>query len=122
MNNQTDEKLAELLTYLLDTTKSAEGFLVEQAPMYVQELLTYSLINSYVSIGISVLLFFLMASLGLLVWKKRECIEDWPFGLVIIGIISLGPWVPIIFETMNVIKIKTAPRVFILEHVQGKLK
>lgn len=106
----------KVLEKLLSWAQSAEIFVAEQAPQVVQELLTYHLYVNIIGCVVSLLFAVLII---LLILKLYEKTYD-EFLTFLIGatlIIPLGTTTVSISEIM---KIKLAPKVFVIDYIRGK--
>ena len=123
MKAELETKTLELMTWLEQTIKTSANFTVEQIPLFITELLNYNYVMSLSG--------FILSVLGLLVtlywtyrfikWMKDE--DDWelsPAIILILGVILLS--CAGITSNTDWIKIKLAPRVYLLEYVQNQLK
>lgn len=127
MNEEITHKLQEQLIGLLEWLDQAAEFVVEQAPLLVQELLTYHTLAGFYYVGGLVLITLLFAGIALgsqLRYDKTgsEGAEILGMTSVIFGLISLtcsiiagSVWIPII------VKIKYAPRMFLMEYLRETL-
>ena len=120
MNEEiTNEVQEDLITWLKEKIDGAEGFVLEQAPLYCQELLEYSWFYNVLTLGLSIA-FFLTLIIITIVSVKRRWFDEKVFlfsyalcyGLLLIFVLG-----SIFISTSSLIKIKTAPRVFILDHI-----
>ncbi len=104
------EKFAEeVLPILMEQLERGWNFLEGEIPILVQEILEYNLYQSWTLFWISATLFLIGVVLVLL-----EISVDGAVGLL--GIFTLVPaGIIAVIEVFDIIKIKTAPRLFILE-------
>ena len=116
-----EEKLKESAGKLLDFVEKSGDFVVEQTPLYVQELVEYHFFENLLGLVISSVLFFA----GILIWvvilvsitkSKRS---DKIFDCTMTSIMSIAILTPV---TMSVVcfgkecyKAKNTPRVLIVE-------
>jgi uncharacterized membrane protein YoaK (UPF0700 family) len=126
-----NEQLTQLATQGFDKAmtylQATEDFVVEQAPLLVQEILHYGLAHNSV---LMVLCFIFLAVAGYLCYKcfKRaaECSEVYEaeapamIGSVI-AIIGLGATAGFIVNLMCVLKIVFAPRLYLIEELRRLL-
>ena len=131
MNAQTTNK-TELITWLDSTTNLGKDFLSEQVPLYEQELFKYAITTNVFGLVASLIV---SVSCSIFLWKFIKAIKSkskfliWDFKgryydssfvailAVIFVLISTLPFVP--YTIYNLFKIKTAPRVYIIEHISG---
>lgn len=129
-----NEALAASATQLLDfirkTAENAEGFVVEQAPLFIQEYLQYHFILSLVGFIVSLIAGIILIIFPFWLWKfTRSWTDEEAQSLVrgigcivppIVGILILGA---ITFQNgMTCVKIKVAPRVYIVDTLLNKAK
>lgn len=116
------EELMNNLTLFLDYVKQGTDFVVAQAPLYVQELIQYSL---WVHIFyISIALFVILIGIATIfpVYKLISKDTD-SFAAILIPImLILVPMVPFVKEMRIIIQIYFAPRVFVMEYLLGLIK
>jgi hypothetical protein len=114
-----EELLEKSLAKILEYLEKAESFTVENAPLYVKELLEY---EAWRSLNLMTLGLFacLAPVIGYLLHKKRhpQCQPgDFPRELLLF-LVPLGVFVFIChYDTYN--KIQKAPRVFLINHLKG---
>ena len=106
-----NEKIAlELLEYL----KSADCFVKEQAPLIAQEILRFGWIDSLFGLGIAICVALcVIVFLYFFDYSKFDvpCIGFGCFILFVCFMLSFG-------MILNLIKISTAPRVYIIEKIK----
>jgi len=116
-----DAKLTELLTWLQQTTEGATEFAVEQAPLVAQELLRYAM---FIAVLVLVLagLVEVFSVLAIVHGCSNGICEDDGFPWVVGGALASLVAVPLlIYAACEVVKVLTAPRVYVLEWVMGKI-
>ena len=105
----------------------AVDFALQQTPLVVQEFLSWKMGDAifnciFYSIGLIILL-------GLIIWlkKKLEKLEDYQPEIVIYSLtivfcigLAVASTIPIKSNIETIIKIKLAPRVYIIEYVTKK--
>lgn len=105
----------------------AVDFALQQTPLVVQEFLSWKMGDAifnciFYSIGVIILL-------GLIIWlkKKLEKLESYEPEVVIYSLtivfcigLAVASTIPIKSNIETIIKIKLAPRVYIIEYVTGK--
>lgn len=114
MNKELAQKVLEMLT-------AAEGFVLEQAPDVVQQLLVWQFWSSVVGFVICLVVFFVCAWA---VWRLFKSADNYgPDPVIII------PSVAVIISTLigcisffNALQIHLAPKVFLLEYLRGIVK
>lgn len=123
--NTTNEQLLELLKYLTETIKSAGDFTKNNAPSYFNELLTYELMANSMLISLGLIL--LVVSFFIIKWYRREEKTRSQEALdVLLGFILAGCILYNITITttsiFDIVKIKMAPKVYILDVIMKKFK
>lgn len=122
MNQETEEKLNQTLDWIGETASQGKDFVLEQAPLYAQELIRYEIISSLIFCS----LFLVAGVVGLvLLFKsmKEQCPGEVDRFYLGMGAMSVIPFS--LFGTletgMDAIKAYTAPRVVIVEHLRDCL-
>lgn len=120
-NEQIIQESAKgLIDWFTQTASASEDFIIEQAPLYAQEVVAWAFWSGVIAaaIGSFVLVLCLAASLWVL-WKaKSEDDESYLvmfLPIVVVVAVSLGVTAPLVSQA---VKAHVAPRVVILEHVQ----
>jgi len=103
----------DMLTEVLEMVKSTKNFTVEQAPDYIKQLLAYELISNYISIVICVL--FIIASIIIPFYFNHFAVN------LFCGVAIFLFFVGSILNIDNIIKIKVAPKVFIVDYISNLL-
>jgi len=129
MENMAAEKLNVLLDWVGETTKSAQGFMLEQAPLVAQEIVAWEFWSSVLAatmfaVGAA------MFSKGIqMLWRKDEqgrwAVSDdvarampTAFGaMAIVGFV-----VGVAFHTAWAVKAQVAPRLVIIEYIGKAVK
>jgi len=112
-----NEKLIEVLDKLLQWAEAAEGMTMEQAPLLLQEIITWGIVWN----GIWLLL--TVCTLPLLVrswkWGVRETKEEPMF---LIPAIATVCWIPtFICALYTLLQIWLTPQLYIIEKLRGML-
>lgn len=116
-----EEKLKESAGKLLDFVEKSGDFIVEQAPLYVQELIEYHFFENLLGLVLCSVLFFISVSIWvvILVFITKSKYNDKIYECTITSVLSITILIPI---TMGVVcfgkecyKAKNTPRVFIVE-------
>lgn len=134
MKQELQEKLeesgVELISWLETTAKSTEGFMVEQAPLLIQEVLLYYTWYYGIFTGLGVLLVLFGVFSVYCGIKKTERLEtknngmfdseppmsDQEFCVVGVFFILAGTGVTL-YNTLILLKVILAPRLFLLEQL-----
>lgn len=129
MNEQTkqilNEKLLETLSWVEQTVKSGESFLVEQTPLYIQELLAW---NFWYSLIWFVLGLVLLGVTGHCIKTAKRIGWDsddvFPLQLYSVfgGIFSLILGFVFTSHNLEWLQIKIAPRVWLVEYLQEMIR
>jgi H+/Cl- antiporter ClcA len=124
MNAELESKSMELLQWLEQAIKSTADFTAEQIPLFVQELLHYNFVMSlsYFIIGLGGATIATILTYKFAKWMEKE--EVWgELGPIIMFPIALIV-ASILFSVHNTdwIKIKLAPRVYLMEYVKDQIK
>lgn len=129
MNEETqnliNSKITELLSWLEEAGKTGSSFVVEQTPLYIQELLAwnfwYSLMWFIFGVGLWVVASLFTIPAFKADWDydnkdfgKKMCI----FPALICFMIGLFIWP----ENFTWLQIKLAPRVWLVEYLQGMIQ
>lgn len=109
----TDQFLSKSLEYL----GSTEAFLKAEVPAFIQEFITWKFYENGADIILCIFGLFLMYKLSKILIK--ETLE--PF-IVATGFCGVILGVQLYCSTLNMIKIKVAPRVYMLEQVKSLIK
>lgn len=116
----------EVLKALLDSLKGITDFAVIQSNLYVQELLTYETYNAILSVAISSILFILFLAViitTIRTYNKDKKINDFIVLKMITSVVLVVfLFICTICNTDRLIKIKTAPRVYLIDYLSKKLK
>lgn len=121
-----EANVAELVAFLAETLKQGVSFAQEQLPVWVDQILRYGLVSSIFTVIVAVLI---LAACGIALHKvfdaaKEEGISVWDFGVgffvalicpVLIAIFT----VVLVGELLDIIKILTAPSLYLLQIVQS---
>ena len=121
MNEEiTNEVQEDLITWIKEKIDGAEGFVLEQAPLYCQELLEYAWFYNVLALGFSIAFFLTLIILTIVAGKRRWFDKDvfWFSYLFFGGLLYIPILLGAINSTRSIIKIKTAPRVFILDYIK----
>jgi len=127
MNAEIENKTTEILSFLLETLKDTKSFALEQTPLFIQELLNYKFYMSLTQFSLGVLSLFV--GIGMLIlflnkmeqWERERKLGRFvvSFVLAILGI-SIGIAAPL--NNLDWIKIKIAPRVYLMDYIKGNIK
>lgn len=118
----------EFLTKTLEYLNSAEAFLEKNVPAYVEELLTFEVYSSvfHIVLWVGLTLTFGLMSFFFYRKYKREGIKKWSdlhemtgAATILISIIAL---IVVSCNVHTIIKVKTAPRVFLVEKISRMVK
>ena len=123
-----DEELKDLattgLTKALEYIETAESFVVEQAPLLVQEILSYGLVSTSMS---ALILFVLASGFGYGMYRGAKVAfnddaDEAGFVLALVGAcVSIGCTIGMFKELFVVAKIVFAPRLYLLQELKSLL-
>lgn len=123
-----DERVGKILDWLTDRITKAEGFVLEQAPDVIQQIITMDVITSAVWLLAFVVSVFAIMSAYRLVWvssSKWKDEQDRVMARGILGFIAglflIALAVGITISLATIAKAKYAPKAYLLERV-GVLK
>lgn len=111
----------ETLQSVLEFMKSGTGFVKEQAPLYVQELLQWGFYDNVISAIVGMILFAPLFIYSFFTWKANlKKSHDTSDPYLLINILMLLICIPlfcavIVPSIREAVKIKVAPRVYIVE-------
>ena len=127
-----EEILNKFAQKALSYLESAEAFTAKELPLYVKELLEFKFYESAISLGGSVFIagIMLLAALVLGVICKREARKNlntrseevMAFAGAFAFCFLLFAFIPLVTakdEVVELIKIKTAPRVYLIDYIKG---
>lgn len=108
----------ELTKKLIDYIEKSKDFVLEQAPDIMKEMLEYHKYESIVSISfLSVFIIGLIIT-AVILYKKRNELTMWWIPLLIVPVVFFG----ILCDCCDLIKVKTAPKYFILSKLVKNTK
>ena len=118
-------RISGILDWVEQTAKTTEGFVIEQTPLYIQELLAWNFWESIIYFGIGV---FFLTICGFLI--KHATKVDWSYGgndgeqaLTSIGsglFFAIGSGFA--FANLDWLKILIAPKVWLVEYAAELVK
>lgn len=120
MNSENQRLLSEWLQKLSQGT----DFLIEQAPLVVQEYLRFFEITSWVGLGAAIALLFIAAGLYLIGTAKKRTKNPYAVELgdsykfVALWVMIVGLFIFII-NGYNLVKVTYAPRIVVIEWLRG---
>jgi len=105
---------------LMDYVTKAVDFGTEQVPLIAQELLTFGLYTNILGVVIYGVLFLLSLGLVYLSYRhfkdhRNEALYGLTLGIALVVVPLLG--VGVGFCISDIIKIQTAPKVYVLQHM-----
>jgi len=125
MNAETEQNINEAINWLQSTAGQIQGFAAEQVPLYCQEVIAWTFWESCFWSGIGLI----FAAMGAAFVKKGiRVYQDDPWGdesffpilgggmLLLFGVVATSTSAP------QAIKAHVAPRLVIIEHLQGITK
>ncbi len=123
MDEEIKNKMMDLLTWAEGAAKTGSDFIVEQTPLYIQELLVYNFWTSLIWFIISFL--FLIGSIYATYKSvKWMCESDNSegFPLLLFLLMPLVLSVCGMADNTDWIKIKLTPRVYIVDYLREQIK
>lgn len=122
--NVTD-KMNDLVNWLDTAAKTSSSFISEQTPLFITEYLNYNFWVSFIwfCVAVVVLIGAITASIIFFVKGKKDrwYNENNVVGFWICCLIALFMFAPLSFNS-DWIKIKLAPRVYIVEHIKELIR
>lgn len=127
------EKLNSLLDWVGETTKSAQGFVLEQAPLVAQEIVAWELWASVVWVVFGAVGVACLATTARVCWVKaknhepQDNYDDTVGGFVVAVVFSMLGTLGLFFgvcavQTVDAVKAKVAPRLVIVDYVAKAVK
>ena len=116
MDDVLRENVAELVAYLTTILQSGVGFVQEQAPVIVRQLLSYKIITNWIGIGVAVLI----GIAYMLVVRKaiRSDDDDWYAAATGTGIVAVpGVLIALVRLSINLVQLYVAPTVFLINYL-----
>jgi hypothetical protein len=125
MNDQLQTKLTSILDWVETATTNGANFVAEQTPLYITELLTYNFWMSLISFSMftTVILCSVVALIYTIKYFNKNNVwyeEFSPAIMFFILPLFFGGWG--MKENTDWIKIKLAPRVYIVDYLRTELK
>jgi hypothetical protein len=126
METNVEEKLDKILNFVEQTATKAGDFVVEQTPLFVQELLAWNFTIDLIwfVIGVvSLLIIPLVLFLAVKATKTDPVNSENYFGVAaVISAVCLSVGIPLATTNLDWIKIKIAPRVWLVEYTKDFIK
>lgn len=113
--NNTDK----LIDYLISNIESAKGFVAEQAPDVARQILEYGFWDNLMYLTIGAVLFTLFFIIFVRIYLSKEMSGEEKFGIgffVLLAIFFCS--LAISFNVSSLIKIKTAPKLYVIEKMK----
>lgn len=128
MNNQ--DKLDRLLDYLLNGLEKATDFAAEQAPLVVQELITWQRVQTLACAVLCAVGSYVAYRRSVRLSKRLQESLDrhdgndcaWFLGTILSGIACLGLSIAVTVNLYYAFQVWCAPRVYLLEYVRTLAK
>ena len=124
MNDELKELATTGLSKALEYIETAESFVIEQAPLLVQEILAYGLVSSCISAGI---LLTLAVGLGYGTYRicKAAVSDGADDAVCILGLVgggaTIGCTIGLFSDVFTIAKITFAPRLYLLQELKSLL-
>lgn len=112
-----NEKLQQYADQIIEALESGVSFVGEQAPVFIQEVLSYYTVLYSVGLVISVIIFTLCCVYLRKVYRmeSREISDGKAFLAVFSGVFGIGSFMFTVASGLAVVKITIAPRLFLIE-------
>ncbi len=119
MNANIENFTNVVLTDLISTYSSAKEFLVKETPLVLQELLTYKFCSCLVTSTIYLIILITCIIMIKGIWDKNKHIADRDGVVLVICVMaSLVCFPTLLVHTHKLIKIKFAPRVYLIDYAK----
>ena len=129
MNTTTEENIKTTLKWVGETAQEGKEFILEQAPLYARELLEWEFMQGVIMAAVYGVILASLIKAGLLLFKGIKNDKPHYYNsdgkiclIAIICLISIFATIGLVYNTCQAIKAKTAPRVIIMEHLNGLTK
>ena len=126
MTEETEKSVNETLKWVAETADESKGFILEQAPLYAQEVVTWTYVQGAI---LMVSMWVLAAVLAVAAYKLHKAGKatdydsvPYTFTAAIIGIVAVILCGTGVCGMQDMFKAKYAPRVVVIEHLRGVLK
>ncbi len=126
MQPELQNKLTSILNWVEETAKQAGDFVVEQTPLYIQELLAWNFWYSLIWFILGVVYLGVgLFSIVKLIKNGKEILDSLEFSpnvlWVLPSVFGIGCGMCTIFGNLEWLQITVAPRVWLVEYVASKL-
>lgn len=125
ITKELEDKTINIINWLEDAIKTSTDFASEQIPLFIQELLHYNFVMSlsWFIVGIIGIIAVIYTAYRLIKMAIKDgCIDMVGPPVVIMGIFILAIFTCVSVNHMDWIKIKLAPRVYLMEYVKDSMK
>ncbi len=128
------DRVNRLLNWVEETARQTTDFASDQVPLYVQELLAWNFAISLVWFGVHVVLlsavayFFKKYTFVKERWTEKDRYSEWPWDVrgttTFVGTLVCLATTLVVFCNLNLdwLKIKLAPRVWLVEYISDLVK
>ena len=126
MNQETEQNINATLKWVAETADESKGFVLEQAPLYAQEVVAWAFIQG--AIMACTMWVFTLATLVIAykiykAGKKADYDQSMiMFGSGLVGVVAAVLFMGGACGVKKMLKAKYAPRVLIVEHIRGVVK
>jgi len=121
MNEELKQQAQEALGIFIKDVLSAKEFVVDQAPDIIQQVLTWGVYDAWLGIGIGISLTIIAIALFCMSWfSDGEFLQ--PMGIVFGSIIGFIAFLFISLNISQLVKVKSAPKVYLIEYAVGLMK
>ena len=117
------ESAHELVAWFTNAAQNGEAFVIEQAPLYAQEVVAWTFWSNFTIVATALLALAVLLVVGIVGFRKLKSDEfETGFPLTLLGFgFSIIPFLIASTAVLDAIQALVAPRVVILEHIQGLL-
>ena len=126
LKDALQDKTLNIINWLEGAIKTSTDFASEQIPLFIQELLHYNFVMSlsWFILGIVGVITMVIGAILLIKWANKNFhVRDDAcyFGLIFLSLGFVCSSL-MVFNNLDWIKIKLAPRVYLMEYVKENLK
>jgi hypothetical protein len=123
MKVELETKSLELLQWLEQAIKSTADFTAEQIPLFIQELLRYNFVMSLSWFICGLLLFIITLYFTYRVIKWLSIGDNWEMSPALFFVVAFMIFpIGLMVNNTDWIKIKLAPRVYLMEYIKEQIK
>ena len=105
--------MQEKLLNLMKELENGIEFTKEQAPIVIQQLLTYDLTVAYVMLALSLLV---MTVCIVSIYNFHEIMGD---GVALLGLVTFIGGIVLVVQISSIMKISIAPNLYVLDYIRA---